>query len=109
MNMATANLLVRRFAGPVIAAYLLHMGMWLLLLTGTQVVLALLTRTVNWLALALFHQFSAVEQEEVLWRPLPGELAYTIVPIILGLLVGWWVWHRRRNTQQHTPQHSESR
>jgi hypothetical protein len=96
MNIASPNLLFRRFAGPVIAAYLLHLGMWLLLLTGTQVVLALLTRTVNWLAMALFRQFSAVEQEEVFLRPLAGELAYGIVPIILGLLVGWWVWHRRR-------------
>lgn len=92
----------RRFAGPVIAAYLLHWGMWTLLLTGTQVLLAFLTGSVNWLA-ALFGQFSVVEQETFLFRPLPGELLEGIVPIVVGLLVGWWVLYRKGSIPQPRP------
>ena len=99
MNTAPANLLVRRFAAPVLAAYLLHWGVWALLLVADEVVLSALTTTVNWLAFVLFRQFSVVEREAVLLRPLLGELAGGIVPIILGLLVGWWVFRRQRNAQ----------
>ena len=97
---ANPGVLFRRFAPAVIAAYLLHWGIWALLLVMDQVVLWALTTTVNWLALVLFRQFSVIEQEAVLLRPLPRELAYGIVPIILGLLVGWWVWRRRRGILQ---------
>ena len=94
--MAHFKPLFQRFAGPVIAAYLLHLGVWLVLFTATQVLMAFLTRTVNWLAFVLFRQFSVVEREAVLVRLLPGELAEAIVPIIAGLLVGWWVLQRKR-------------
>ncbi len=87
--------LAKRFAGPMIAAYLLHWGVWSALLTGTQVVLALMTRSVNWFA-ALFGQVSVVEQETVFFQLLPAELVEGIVPIIAGLLVGWWVLYRER-------------
>jgi hypothetical protein len=101
--MAQLKPLARRFAAPVIAAYLVHLGVWLLLFIGTQVVMALLTRTVNWLAMELFGQFSVVEQEAVLVRLLPGELAEGIVPIIAGLLVGWWVLFRKLRIPRPSP------
>jgi hypothetical protein len=99
VNLATAKLLVRRFAGSVVAAYLLHWGIWSLLLLATQAVMALVTGGVNGLAV-LLGQFPAVEQETVLLRPLPGEIVEGIVPIIAGLLVGWWVLHRKRTRLQ---------
>jgi len=101
--MANIKPLVQRFAGPVIAAYLLHLGLWLLFFVGWQLVMAVLTRAVNWFA-EMFGQFSVVEREGVLVRLLPGQLAEGIVPIIFGLLVGWWVFRKRRNTQQQTLQ-----
>lgn len=92
--MTEFRILAKRFAGPVIAAYLLHWGGFVLLLTGTQVVLALLTRTVNWVA-ALFGQVSIVPQETVLLRLLPGELAEGAVPLLAGMLIAWLIWRRK--------------
>ena len=106
--MGKPGVLFRRFAPAVVAAYLLHWGVWALLLVVDQMVLWALTATVDWSAL-LLGQFSAVEQEEVLWRALPAEVADGIVPLILGLLVGWWVWNRRRKTQPHPLQALESK
>ena len=100
--MAQLKPLAQRFAGPVIAAYLLYLGVWLLLFVGTQVVMALLTGTVNWV-FELFGQFAVVEREAVLLRLLPGELAEGIVPIIAGLLVGWWVLRRKQKIVRTSP------
>jgi hypothetical protein len=100
--MAQLKPLVQRFAGPVVAAYLLYLGVWFLLVTGTQVVMALLTRTVNWLAFALFGQFSAVEGVAVPAQFLLVELGEGIVPIMAGLLVGWWVLQQQR-LRDHVP------
>jgi hypothetical protein len=102
------GVLFRRFAPAIVAAYLMHWGVWALLFVVDQMVLWALTATVDWSAL-LLGQFSAVERETVLLRPLPGELAEGIVPLILGLLVGWWLRRRRRGTQQHPLQRSESK
>ena len=92
--MANIKFLVRRFAGPVIAVYLLNLGVWLLLLVVTQFVMFIITKAVNGFA-ELLGSFSFVEGVAVSARFLPMQLADGVVPIILGLLVGWWVWRRK--------------
>ena len=102
------GMLFRRLAPAIVAAYLLHWGVLDLLFVVDQVVLSALTKTVSWLALAIFHNFSFVEVG-VAWRYLLPQIAIGVVPLILGLLVGWWVWRRRRKTQQQSLQPSESK
>ena len=92
--------LFRRFAPAVVAAYLLHWGLLDLLFVVDQFVMSALTKTVSWLALAIFHNFSFVEVG-VAWRYLLQQVLIGVVPIFLGLLVGWWMLRRRRNAQQH--------
>jgi len=92
--------LCRRLAPAIVAAYLMHWGVLDLLFVVDQVVLSALTKTVSWLALAIFHNFSFVEVD-VAWRYLLPQIAIGVVPIFLGLLVGWWMLRRRRNAQQH--------
>jgi hypothetical protein len=90
--------LAQRFAGPAIAAYFLHWGALILILTGTQVVLALLTGTVNWVA-SLFGQLSVIGDETVLVRLLPGELAEGAVPLFAGLFIAWLIWLKKGRNQ----------
>jgi len=106
MAVGKPGVLFRRFAPVVIAAYLMHWGVWDLLFVADQVVLSALTKTINWLALGMFGIFDLVGEEGVSGRYLPQQILIGIVPIIVGLLVGWWVWRRRRNTKQHTLQPS---
>jgi len=101
MAVATPGVLFRRFAPAVIAVYLMHWGVWELLFVAEQLVMAALTRTINWVALTMFHSFSSVWEEVVSGKYLLQQVAIGVVPIILGLLVGWWVLRRRRKPQQH--------
>jgi len=81
--------LARRFAGPIVAAYLLHWGLWWLVQLTEQIVLSILTKVLNWFAdLANFQRI-----EEASWpaRWLAMQLGDSIIPILAGLLLGWWV------------------
>jgi uncharacterized protein (TIGR03382 family) len=106
--MANIGRLFRRFAGPVIAAYLLYLGVWTVLFVATEIAMFVMTRTVNWFAMVMFGQFSVVEQEAVAGRYLAEECTEAAIPIILGLLVGWWLMRRRRRSLEQTvpPHHT---
>ena len=95
-----------RFAAPILAAYLLHWGVLALLFIAEDVVMAALTKTVNWVASSMFASFWSIEEETLSVRLLPAPLADGIPPLVLGLLIGWWVLRRRRKTQQHPLQPS---
>ncbi|HKI26649.1 MAG TPA: hypothetical protein VKA07_10010 [Candidatus Sulfotelmatobacter sp.] len=97
--MATVNFPARRFICPVIAAYLLHWGVWSLVIVAAQAVMAGLTGTINWFAGHLFGGLSVIEGARVSARFLPLQIADGIIPIILGLLAGWFVWRRKRRSQ----------
>lgn len=106
--------LFRRFAPVVIAAYLLHWGIWDLLFVAEQVVMSALTKTINWVAFFIFINFHIfgnsqfVEEESVSLRYLTPEVAYGSIQVILALLVGWWVWRKRRKRPQDWLQASQS-
>ena len=94
-----------RFAAPVLAAYLLHWGLWELVFIAEQFVMSGLTKALNWVAL-LLGRFSCIEEMSVSTRFIPQYVVYGIIPLILGLLVGRCVLRRRRNTQQYPLQPS---
>jgi hypothetical protein len=99
--MTSLMLLARRFAGPVFAAYLLHWGIWSLLLVITHAVLVVLAKTLYWVTLGMFGSFHILEEELMpALRFLPAEIAQAMIPIILGLLVAWWVLYRKRRAPE---------
>jgi hypothetical protein len=89
--------MLQRFAGPVVAAYLLHLGVWSLIMAGTQVAMSALTRILNSLADHSLAGFPRVEEEAWLPHFLAPQIAEGFVPIIVGLLIGWWILHREQN------------
>jgi len=106
MAVGKPGVLFRRFAPAVVAAYLLNWGVWDLLFVAEQLVMSALTKTINWLALGMFGVFDLVEEEGVSGRYLPQQILIGVVPIVFGLLIGWWVFRRRRNIQQRPLQPS---
>ena len=98
--MANLKPLIRRFAGPAIAAYLLHWGLWSLVMEAEQVILSALTRTLNWVADHFLGGFPRVETAFWSARLLVVEVCtWGFIPILLGLLLGWWLMHRKRRLQ----------
>jgi len=96
--------LVRRFAAPVIAAWLLHMGVWwFIFFVADPSIMSVLTKTVNWLT----EHFSATAWpiEEMFWSPdfMAYQMPEVIVPIIAGLMIGWLVFRRRQRTPKASP------
>ena len=103
----SAKALFLRFAAPVLAAYLLHAAVWTFAFVAEQIVLSLVTRTLNRLA-ELFGSYSFIDQEMVSVRYLAPEIAYGFIPLILGLFVGCWVLRRRRKAPQQPLQAAQS-
>jgi len=94
----TLKPLVLRFLGPVLAVYLLHWGIWWLVLQADQIVMSDLTRSFNWVA----DLTGAAHIEVAAWsgRLVAVETASeSLLPIALGLLIGWVVLVRRRRRQ----------
>lgn len=98
MNQQRFLHLTKRFAGPVIAAYLLHWGVWWLIFVVTQGVMVVLTNTLDWIASGVFGSFQLVERESMPGLlAIPEELLGGVIPLIFGLLVGWWILRHRAN------------
>lgn len=87
--------LVRRFAAPVVAAWLLHMGIWyFVVFVAEPSAKSLLTKTVNWF---IEHFSAAWPIEEMSWSPrlLAYQMPEVIIPLVVGLLIGWCVLRRK--------------
>jgi hypothetical protein len=102
-TIAGAKPLVRRFAAPVIAAWLLHLGVWwFIVFVAEPSVMSVLTKTLNW----LIEHFSARTRliEEMFWssRSMAYEMPNAIVPVIVGLAIGWWVFRRKAKTPKES-------
>jgi hypothetical protein len=92
--------LFMRFAGPVIAAYLLHWGVWWLIQEAATLTMFALTTSLNWIADHSRGGFPRVEGVYLSARLLAWETASDgLLPIALGLLIGWCVLHRKRGIQ----------
>jgi hypothetical protein len=87
--------LVRRFAAPVIAAWLLHMGIWwFIVFVAEPSVMSALTKMANWLILHFTARAWPIE--ELSWPSLltAYQMPEVILPVIVGLIIGWWVLRR---------------
>ncbi len=94
--------LLRRWAPPVIAAFLLHLGLWMLIVSVAEPsVMSMLTKTLNW----FIEHFTAKAWpiEEVAWplRFTAYQMADGIATILIGLLIGLWA-HRRKTRSAPT-------
>lgn len=91
---------IRRFAGAAVAAYFLHWGAWALVLEAETVIMSALTRTLNWIA---DHSLGASHHiETVSWSArlvAADACVWGLIPIVLGLVIGWWVVQRKRSVQ----------
>jgi hypothetical protein len=88
--------LIRRWALPIIAAWLLHMGVWMFIVSVAEPpILSILTKTVNWF-IELFTA-RAWPIEELSWssRFTAYQTSESLIPILVGLLIGWWVLRRK--------------
>jgi len=88
--------LLRRWPPSVIAAWLLHLGLWMLIVSVAEpLTMSVLTKTLNWFV----ERFTARAWpiEEVSWPSsfTAYRMADGIVPILIGLLIGWWVLRRK--------------
>ncbi len=91
--------LVRRFAGPVIAAYLLHWGIWTFVFDAVEILMSMLTRILTWLADHSPAGFPRVEREFWFARYLAAQTAwYGLLPIALGLVVGWLIFRGKNRS-----------
>jgi hypothetical protein len=85
----------------LIAACLLHMGLWMLIVSVAEPsAMSVLTKTVNW----FIERFTtkAWPIEEMSWPPrfVAYQMAQGIVPIFVGLMIGWWILRRKPKTPQ---------
>jgi hypothetical protein len=88
--------LIRRFAAPVICAWLLHMGIWLFIaLVAEPSVMSILTKTVNWFTLHFTARAWPIEEMSWPSRLTAFEIAEGFVPILIGLMIGWLVLRRK--------------
>jgi hypothetical protein len=86
---------------PVLAAYLLHWGVWAVEAEAEQVVMSVLTKALNWFGDHSLANFARIEEATWSARYLAEEaLTFGLVPIVLGLLLGWWVLRRNRKASQ---------
>ena len=91
---------IRRFICPVIAAYLLNLGVWSLVLQAEQVVLSEITKFLTWAADHSPAGFPRVEGTTWSARMMALQMIfYGLLPIALGLLLGWWVLNKKRRRQ----------
>jgi hypothetical protein len=95
--------LIRRFAVPVIAVYLLHWGAWALVGEGTQVIMSLLTGALTWFAGTFPVGFPEVERAIWSGKFLALEAAwYGIAPILAGVLTASFVWWSKNRRSHNT-------
>ncbi|MGB8731816.1 MAG: hypothetical protein WCC99_11270 [Candidatus Sulfotelmatobacter sp.] len=95
--------LIRRWAPPIIAAWLLHMGVWMFIVSVAEPpVLSMFTKIVNWF-IELFTA-RAWPIEELSWssRFTAYQTAESLIPIFVGLLIGWWVLRRNTGIRQQS-------
>lgn len=93
--------LIRRFAAPVIAAWLLHMGVWwLIVFEAEPFALSVLTKTVNWFIDHFTARAWPIEEMSLPSRFMAYQTAEGVVPIFAGLLIGWWVLRRKAKTPE---------
>lgn len=87
--------LLRKFAVPAIAAYLLHWGAWTLVFEMEQIIQSELTKIITWMGDHSPVGFPRVEGVSWSARLVATEAASEgLLPIALGLLIGWWVLSR---------------
>jgi hypothetical protein len=91
----SAEILARRFAVPVFAVWLLHAGVWIAIIAASQPILSGLLRISNWYVQHFLPTSNLIE--EISWSMYFtfGEIAEGIIPIVLGLLLGFWVLRRK--------------
>jgi hypothetical protein len=95
-TISAAKTLAKRFAAPVIAAWLLHLGVWMLIVSVAEPsLMSVLTRTVNWFGELLAGGSWRIEEASWPSRFVAFEIGESIVPIFIGLLIGWWVLWRK--------------
>ena len=90
--------LARRFAAPALAAWLLHLGVWLILYAIEWQVISLLTQTVGWFVDHFPFNFGTVEKWYTPIQLFAQNIAEGAGLIVLGLLVGLWAAHRKRKS-----------
>jgi hypothetical protein len=92
-------LAVRRFAGPVIAVYLLHWGLWSLVHEAAQLTMSVLTSALIWITDHFFGGFPLIERAgwSAHWLAIDSA-TYGLLPIVCGLLIAAWIWQRRRKS-----------
>jgi hypothetical protein len=88
--------LARRFAAPIIAAWLLYCGLWLVLFAIETQVISLLTQTLGWIVDHFLFSFGTVEKWYAPIQLFAQNMAEGAGLIILGLLVGLWAVHRKQ-------------
>jgi hypothetical protein len=94
--------LARRFAAPALAAWLLYVGMWIVLFAIEQPVMALLTQTVGWFVDHFPINLGPVEKTGASIRLFAQNIAEGAVLILLGLFVGLWIVRRKRQSLSRT-------
>ena len=96
--------LARRFVAPAIAAWLLYIGVWILLFAIEQPVMAWLTQTVGWFISHLpywrYPYSGTVETTSWLISLFAQNMVEGAGLIFLGLLVGLWAVHRKKKIPQ---------
>jgi hypothetical protein len=91
--------LVRRFALPIVAAWLLCEGIWLIVLTLTQPIHLVLMEVANWYVKHFTAGSSLYETSWYLSFAV-GHIVEGLIPLALGLLLGFWIRHKRYGIRQ---------
>jgi hypothetical protein len=90
--------LARRFAVPALAAWVLHLGVWLVLYAIESQVISLLTQTVGWFVDHFPFSFGTVEKWYTPIHLFAQNMAEGAGLISLGLLVGLLAVHTKRKS-----------
>ncbi len=90
-----------RFAAPALAAWLLYMGVWIVIFSIEQPVMSLLTRAETWFVDHFIANIGLVETTSWSIRLFVQAMAEGIVLILLGLFVGLFIVRRKRQSLSH--------
>ena len=97
-QISSPRVLLKRFAIPVIAAWLIYLGAFSVVFTVSQPILSSLLGIVNWYTQHFRPTGNLVEEA---WWNFPlwfKEIAEGLIPIVLGLLLGLWALARKRRS-----------
>ncbi len=95
--------LLRRWALPVIAAWLLHMGLWMLIVSlAGPLTMSVLTKTLNWFIEHFTAKGWPIEEVASPLRFTAYQVADGIAPILIGLLIGFWALRRKTRIARAT-------